>query len=192
MLYSKKLISKFLPKFASLDDEKITTICYSIGTELASITKHPKLTNVHIGKLVSFENHPDSDHMHVCKVLVGTKEHTIVCGAQNLVAGKNVIVATEGCQLHDGRVIENKKLRGVMSEGMLCSYKELTPNNKYVSDYDDAGIIILNDNESTKTSSVAELLGLDDEILDIEIPFANRNDLNGVLSFCQEVAGYMK
>jgi phenylalanyl-tRNA synthetase beta chain len=192
MIYSRKLLISLLPNIAEVTDDEMITACGSIGTEIENIYKHPKLNNLVIGKLLSFEKHPNADKLNVCKVQINQAGtiHTIVCGASNLVAEKNVIVALEGAKLFDGRVIDYRELRGVRSEGMLCGYYELTPYNEgFVSSKDDEGIMLFDDG-TIGDKNVAEFLGLNDTIYDISVPFANRNDLNGALSICQELSGY--
>jgi phenylalanyl-tRNA synthetase beta chain len=160
MLYSRRLLSRFLPKMNEIDDKQFIVACNSIGTEVASIIKHPKLNNLVIGELLSFEKHPDSDHLNICKVKIdqfGTI-NTIVCGAHNLQANKKVVVALAGAVLHDGREIVYKELRGIMSEGMLCAYRELTPyNQNFISKNDDDGIMLF-DNGVVGDKNVAEFL----------------------------------
>lgn len=80
------------------------------------------------GRVITCEPHPDSDHLSVTQVQVSTKEHPllqIVCGASNVRAGLVTVVATEGALMPNGMMIWPGKLRGVVSEGMLCSAKEL-------------------------------------------------------------------
>ncbi|MDR2636517.1 MAG: phenylalanine--tRNA ligase subunit beta [Mycoplasmataceae bacterium] len=194
MLYSRKLLERFLPKLSEINDNELSKAIGSTGNELPlnSIYKHPEVNNLVIGRILSFEKHPNSDHLNICKVQINNNGdvNVIVCGAKNVEANKNVVVALEGAKLHDGRVIEYKEVRGVVSQGMLCGYYELTPlNTKYISPQDSQGIMLFDDGEIGDTN-VSSFLGLDDTIYDIEVPFANRNDINGVLSFCQDLAGY--
>jgi phenylalanyl-tRNA synthetase beta chain len=196
MIYSRKLLEKLLPNFKDISDEQFIDAVSSTGNELPSkdIFHHPQLNNLVIGHLISFTKHPNSDHLNVCQVQIDQSGtiNTIVCGAQNLIADKNVVVALEGAQLYDGRVISYKEVRGVVSQGMLCAYSELTPyNHKNMPKHDASGIMLFDDGVIGDTH-VASFLGLDDTIYEIEIPFANRNDINGVLSFCQDIAGYFK
>jgi phenylalanyl-tRNA synthetase beta chain len=196
MLYSRRLLETFLPKLSKISDEELSNAIGSTGNELPlkDIHHHPILNNLVIGRILSFEKHQNSDHLNVCKVQIDQQGtiNTIVCGANNVQANKNVVVALNGAILHDGRVIEYKDVRGVKSEGMLCGYYELTPlNNKLCSPKDSEGIMLFDDGKIGDTN-VAKFLGLDDTIYEIEIPFANRNDPNGVLSLCQDLAGYFK
>ncbi|GGL42406.1 YtpR family tRNA-binding protein [Sporolactobacillus putidus] len=77
------------------------------------------------GYVVKMKEHPDSDHMHVCKVDVGADLLQIVCGAPNIGEGQNVVVAKIGALMPDGMIIRPSVLRGVASDGMICSAREL-------------------------------------------------------------------
>jgi tRNA-binding protein len=77
------------------------------------------------GFVERMEKHPDSDHMHVCQVDVGDETLQIVCGAPNIDQGQNVVVAKVGALMPDGLVIRPSVLRGVASNGMICSAREL-------------------------------------------------------------------
>ena len=85
-----------------------------------------EIVNVVIGEVLSMEKHPNSDHMYICSINVG-KDHpaTIVTGAWNVHIGDLVPVALAGAVLHGGKKIEKSKLRGIESDGMLCSMNEL-------------------------------------------------------------------
>ena len=85
-----------------------------------------EISNVVVGQIQSMERHPDSDHMWVCQIDVGQAEPVqIVTGAWNIHAGDMVPVALHKSTLPGGKKIEKGKLRGVLSNGMLCSLKEL-------------------------------------------------------------------
>lgn len=78
-----------------------------------------------VGYVESCEAHPDSDHLHVCRVNLGDESKTIVCGASNIAAHQRVVVALANAVLPDGKVIVPSVLRGVASDGMICSEWEL-------------------------------------------------------------------
>jgi len=196
MIFSRKLIESLIPAFKKFSDQEFSLAVRTTGNELPmkDIYYHPKLNNLVIGKLISFEPHKDSNHMNVCQVQIDEKGtiNQIVCGASNLKTGKNIIVALPGARLYDGRVIEKKVLRGIESNGMICAYSELTPlNHDFVSNDDAKGVMLFDDGKIGDTN-VAEFLGLDDVIYKIEVPYSNRNDIEGVLAFCQDIAGYFK
>jgi phenylalanyl-tRNA synthetase beta chain len=199
MLYSKKLIEKILPDFKKKSNKDFVDAVASTGNELPDkdIFFHPKLNNLVVGKIISFEPIP-STHLNYCKVQIDKKGtvRNIICGASNVTKGKLVIVALEKAVLYDGRVIEKKEIKGYKSEGMLCGYSELTPlNSKTISKYDNEGIILLEEKDikiGDDVKKITSLLGLDDVIYDIEVPFSNRHDIQGLLCFLQDIAGYFK
>ncbi|WP_179395162.1 YtpR family tRNA-binding protein [Lacticaseibacillus absianus] len=82
----------------------------------------PKLV---IGKIVAFSAHPDSDHLHLTTVDFGDHREQIVCGAPNAALGQTVVAALPGAMMPDGKLIWPGQLRGVQSDGMLCSAREL-------------------------------------------------------------------
>ena len=117
----------------------------SIGLEVGSVEEIQAikggLAGLVVGEVLTCEPHPDSDHMHVCTVNIGSGEPSqIVCGAPNVAAGQKVIVATLGCKLYDGDkefVIKKSRLRGIDSYGMICAEDEIGVGN------DHSGIIVL-------------------------------------------------
>ncbi|MFY3792233.1 YtpR family tRNA-binding protein [Ureibacillus sp. MALMAid1270] len=95
-----------------------------------------------VGYVEEKEKHPDADKLSVCKVNVGDETLQIVCGAPNVEAGQKVVVAKIGAVMPSGLVIKHSELRGIASEGMLCSARELAiPNAPSVK-----GILVLDDN----------------------------------------------
>ena len=107
--------------------------------------------NVVAGKVLTCEDHPDSDHLHVCTVDAGTGEILqIVCGAPNVKAGIIVPVALVGAVLPDGK-IKKGKLRGVESYGMLCSHDELGITEDMLGYEPEYGILILPDDTKIGT-----------------------------------------
>jgi phenylalanyl-tRNA synthetase beta chain len=192
MLVSKYLIGKFLPKIHEITDQQLIDACNAIGIEVERIHHHPKTNNLVIGEIIKIDRHPNANKLHVCEVRIDqtNKTNTIVCGADNVIPKRKVIVALSGAKLHDGRVIEYKELRGILSQGMICAYNELTPHHIFQSDEDANGIILLNDG-IVGDKDVEKYIGLNDTIYDLSIP-SNRNDLNGVLPLCQELSGFFK
>lgn len=100
-----------------------------------------------VGLVEEVEDHPNSSHLHICKVSVGTEILQIVCGARNVQAGLKVIVACVGAVMPDGKLIKAAKVNGVQSNGMLCSARELQLQD--VKAYD--GIFELNSDEVVGT-----------------------------------------
>ena len=131
------------------------------------------LKGLYVGKVLTCEAHPNSDHLHVTTVDLGKGEPSqIVCGAPNVAAGQKVIVADLGCVLYDGDkefVIKKSKLRGVDSCGMICAEDEIGIGN------DHAGIIVLPEDAVVGTPA-AEYYHLEsDWLIEVDIT-ANRAD----------------
>ncbi len=82
-----------------------------------------------VGKVIAIQEHPDSDHMHICQVDTGDEQLQIVCGAPNVALNQLVVVAKNNAVMPSGLVIRPSKLRGVESNGMLCSARELALEN---------------------------------------------------------------
>ncbi|MEA3330198.1 MAG: phenylalanine--tRNA ligase subunit beta [Campylobacterota bacterium] len=97
----------------------------SIGLEVDSIQSYDIPKKIIFGKVLECEKHPDADKLNVCKIDIGTSIRQIVCGASNVRAGLDVVVATIGAVMPNGLVIKPVKLRGVESEGMICSATEI-------------------------------------------------------------------
>lgn len=139
------------------------------------------LEKVVTGRIDELKAHPDSDHLQICQMDVGEENLLqIVTGAQNVAEGQIVPVALVGANLPCGKKISKGKMRGVASNGMLCSADELK------IDGDSSGIYILPEN--TKVGiPVAEVLGLDDDILEFELT-ANRGDCFSMIGLVRELA----
>ncbi len=146
------------------------------------------MRNVVVGKVTHMERHPDSDHMFICQVDVGQGEDVqIVTGAQNVHEGDLVPTALHDSDLPNGMHIKKGKLRGVPSNGMLCSGEELCVTE---DDYEGAsvyGIMILKPDAGAPGTDMREVLGLNDYIIDFKIT-ANRPDCQSVLGIAREAA----
>lgn len=148
-----------------------------------------EVQNVVTGKITHIEKHQDSDHLQICVLDCGDnygKEIQIVTGAQNVFEGAVVPVALDGSLLPGGIKIKKGKLRGVESNGMLCSGGELGITDDWIDGADVDGILILS--ETTPLGiDIKEIVGLDDYVLDISIT-ANRPDCQSILGMAREVA----
>ncbi|MBR4702791.1 MAG: phenylalanine--tRNA ligase subunit beta [Oscillospiraceae bacterium] len=146
-----------------------------------------EITNVVVGKVLHMERHPDSDHLWVCQVDAGRGEPVqIVTGAQNVREGDLVPVALHKSTLPGGVKIEKGKLRGLLSEGMLCSLGEL---GLTVNDYPYAvadGIFVLQE-ECAPGDDIRNVVGLRDSVVDFEIT-NNRPDCLSVRGLAREAA----
>lgn len=157
------------------------------GIEIDEVESRNKgVTGVVVGYVKSREKHPDADKLNVCKVDVGTGEELqIVCGAKNVEAGQLVPVATVGAKLPGDLHIKRAKLRGVESQGMICSAKELGINDKLLPKEQQEGILVLPPHTVIGTP-IADVLGLNDEVLELDLT-PNRSDCLSVIGTAYEI-----
>ena len=158
------------------------------GFEVESIeAEGENIKNVVAARIVKLEPHGDSDHLQICQMDIGAENLVqIVTGAQNIKEGDLVPAALDNSDLPNGMHIKAGKLRGVESNGMLCSGEELCLTEE---DYEGAsvhGILILKDEWATGTD-MRKVLGLDDYIIDFKIT-ANRPDCNCFLGVAKEAS----
>jgi phenylalanyl-tRNA synthetase beta chain len=140
----------------------------------------PDLSELRVGLVARCERHPDADKLSVCQVDVGDgAQRTIVCGAPNVAAGQKVAVALPGARLPDGTKIKKAKLRGVVSEGMICSSRELGLGEEH------AGILVL-DAQARVGAPLSEVLGGDGAVLEVGLT-PNRGDAASLLGIAREV-----
>ena len=142
--------------------------------------------NIVVGKIVGVDAHPNADRLRLVTVELGKQQSTVVCGAPNLTIGDNVAFAHVGAQLidgHSGEVIQltPAKIRGVVSEGMVCSEKELGISDRH------EGIMILPP-EAPVGTPLSEYLG--DTILDLDIT-PNRPDCLSVIGVAREIVAVL-
>ncbi|WP_156291407.1 phenylalanine--tRNA ligase subunit beta [Oceanobacillus salinisoli] len=145
-----------------------------------------KSTNVVVGYVVSCEQHPNADKLNLCQVDVGDETLQIICGAPNVAKGQKVAVAKPGAKLPGGIKIKKVKLRGVESNGMICSLQELGVDEKYIAQDIAEGIFVFPE-DAPVGESIVPLLNLDDAILELDI-LANRADAMSMLGVAYEVA----
>jgi len=151
------------------------------------ITNH--IDNLVIGDVVSCENHPDSDHLHVCMVNVGSEELQIVCGAPNVRKGLKVIVALVGAVLPGDFEIKKSKIRGVESNGMICALYELGFEEKTEETYA-KGIEELGE-DAPVGGDPLKYLGLDDTLYELDIHKHRNNDCYYHIGFAYEIGAIL-
>lgn len=185
MIISFNALKKYVD-LCNVDPFELAKKLTYAGVEVEEVTKRSTATNLVIGEILSVEKLPDSKHLHLVKVNVGKEILQIVCGAPNCRPHLKVIVALEGAKLPLG-TIKKTKLRGVASEGMICSLSELGVDHKFLQPHQIEGIEELGDDAVVGNTNVLEYLGLDDYLLDIRI-LPNRSDLYSLLNVAYEVA----
>ena len=146
-----------------------------------------EISRVVVGRVISMERHTNSDHMWVCKIDVGgERELQIVTGAQNVNIGDLVPVALDGSTLPGGKEIRTGKLRGELSEGMLCSLGELGLEQRDFPYAIEDGIFILEE-DCVPGDDIREVCGLNDSVVEFEIT-NNRPDCLSVRGLARESA----
>ena len=151
------------------------------GLEVSAIAPvAPPLTRVVVGKVLAVAAHPQAERLQVCEVDVGTARLSIVCGASNVRVGIHVPTALEGAELPNGVRIARSEIRGVMSEGMLCSAAELGLEDS------SAGLMLL-DARARVGQALGDYLQLDDRSLEIDLT-PNRGDCLSVRGIARELA----
>ena len=172
----------------SLDDlDKI--LSFNI-VEVEEIKKLVDANNLVVGHVLECENHPDSDHLHVCQIDLGDKVEQIVCGAPNMEKGKKVIVSKVGAVLPGNFKIKPSKIRGVESNGMCCSLEELGFDEKYIPERFKNGIYLLDDDAKAGDDPL-KYLHLDDVMIDLSLT-PNRADLLSHLGIAYDLAAVLK
>lgn len=151
------------------------------------ITNH--INNLVIGEVLECVAHPDSDHLHVCKVNVGNITEQIVCGAPNVREGLKVIVALPGAVLPGDFEIKKSKIRGVESNGMLCALYELGLEEKndetYAKGIEELGA------DAPVGEDPLKYLGLDDTLYELDIHKHRNNDCYYHIGFAYEIGAIL-
>lgn len=183
-----KLSRSFVKDYIELDDSlsinDIADAMTGVGNEYDSAGPLIDCTNLITGEVIDCTPHPDSDHLHCCKVNVGKEVLDIVCGAPNVRKGIKVVVALDGAKLPGGE-IKKGKIRGCESNGMLCAKCELGLDNKYLEEKDHTGIHELPEDTPVGIDPL-EVMGLSDEVIDFELT-SNRGDLLSVIGMAYEL-----
>lgn len=180
---------KWLKDYIDLDED-IKTLADKLsdsGSHVESIiTRSEGIEGVYTGKIIEIKKHPDADKLVVCKVNFKDKDLQIVTGAKNVFEGAIVPVALDGAKLHNGIEIKSGLLRGVESQGMMCSLEELGYDVSVIPKEARNGIFIFPKNTEVG-ADVIELLDLNEPIIEFEIT-PNRPDCLSIIGMALETA----
>lgn len=154
------------------------------STEIEEYTKLLPCSGLVVGEVLEKVKHENSDHLSVCQVNLGSNISQIVCGAPNVDKGQKVIVALPGTKLPGGE-IKVSVIRGVPSNGMLCSLQELGLESKYVPEKYANGIYILKDDAKPGEDALKYMM-LDDTVIELGLT-PNRMDLLSMLGVAKDV-----
>ena len=182
MIITRSWLNNFID-LEKVSNEKLYETLNSIGLEVDSIHTHTIPDKVIVGKILSCEKHPDADKLNVCQIDIGSGTRQIVCGAANVVEAEYVAVATIGAVLGKDFEIKHAKLRGVDSEGMVCSASELG-----LPDIGN-GIMILDESigKLIVGKDINEYEKLADSVIEIELT-ANRGDCLSVHGVARDLS----
>jgi len=176
----------WLNEWIDLDGISTEDLCKtfnSIGLEVDRLHSYSVPKKIVFGKVLECEKHPDADKLNVCQVDIGTSTRQIVCGASNVRVGLNVAVATIGAAMPSGLVIKPVKLRGVESEGMICSATEIG--------IEDAQDGILEIDESIGKFKLGDEVRsnpiFNDDLIEIELT-ANRGDCLSIRGVARDLS----
>ncbi len=154
-----------------------------LGLEVDAVTPlYQDLTEIKVAEVITVDQHPQADHLSLCTVQVGTETKRVVCGAPNVRPGLLSAIALPGVIMPEGFKIKKSKLRGQVSEGMLCSEKELGLNDSH------AGIIEL-PGSCTAGQSLRQALNLEDTLIEVDLT-PNRPDCTSVIGIAREIAAF--
>jgi len=167
----------------TISTDDISEALESLGFEIESRTdKNPNYKNITVGKVLEIYEHPNADKVRVTKVDVGSKIYEIVCGAWNFEVGAVVPVALPKSEIKDGFKIDKRDIRGVESNGMICSASELDLWD------DHAGILKLSD-EIKLGSDFSKIYNSTDTLWEIGVT-PNRGDCMSHLGIARELSNY--
>lgn len=181
MKFTLSWLKEYLETEATLNE--ITDALNKIGLEVDDILdKKSELKDFNCVIIEECIKHPNSDHLHICQVRYSNNKEpiTIVCGAHNARSGLKTILAPIGSKLPDGTKIKKSKIRGIESNGMLCSEKELGLGENH------EGIIEI-DSQVEIGANLSAIFGLDDPVIEISIT-PNRGDCLGVYGIARDLA----
>ena len=170
--------------------EELERQLFSIGFEVEEVKYlGQEIKNCVVGEITDIKKHPDSDHLQICKLNCSEKFGTdiqIVTGAQNVFVGAKVPVALNGSTLAGGIKIKSGKLRGEVSDGMLCSGAELGITGDFYPKAEVDGILILPENVMIGTD-IKDVVGINDYVFDISVT-PNRPDCQSIFGMAREIA----
>lgn len=181
---------KWIKDYVNIGDINVEALCDALvmsGSKVEAVKYLGEgIENVVVGKILEVCKHPDADKLFVTKVDVGTETIQIVTGANNIRQGQYVPIVLVGGLLSGGNRIEKGKLRGIESNGMMCSAKELNIPDKVIPVDQKDGIFIL-DKEYPLGKDIKDVMGLNEHVIEFEIT-PNRPDCLSILGMAREVA----
>lgn len=187
-----KVSYKWLQELVDLSGISYQELVRDLSLYIVEVDATEKLTegtNIIVGYVESRVDHPDSDHLSICMVNTGTEVLQIVCGAPNVAAGQKIMLALPGAVLPGG-TIKKGVIRGVESNGMICSLAEVNLEHKYIPEEFQNGIYVL-DKDAPLGVNALEYLKLDDDIIELGLT-PNRMDLLSMNGVANDLAAFFE
>jgi len=186
MKISLNWLLKYIPELKINSIDEFLERIIETGFDIESVENQREIyRNIVTGEVIEKTKHPDADKLSLCIVSDGSKEYSVVCGAPNVAAGQKICFAKIGAIIPNGGFeIKKTKIRGTVSEGMICSEKELNLSE------DHSGIMVLKD-DTNSGMEFADYIGANDYIIEIGIT-PNRGDLLSHFGIAREVASAYK
>jgi phenylalanyl-tRNA synthetase beta chain len=180
-----KVSLSWLKDYVAIDMEldRLTEALTMAGLEVDAVEdRYGFLSSVVVGQVTRVEPHPNADRLTLCRVDTGEETREVVCGAPNVAPGIRVPLALSGTVFPDGRTLQDSVIRGVPSQGMICSEAELGLGD------DHSGIMVL-DGEPALGLALNEALNLYDPVIEIDLT-PNRPDCLSLIGVAREIAGF--
>jgi len=177
--------------YVDIENEDLKELAVKItkaGVNVEKVIKN-HIDNLVIGEVVECTNHPNSDHLHICKVDIGREVTQIVCGAHNVRKGIKVIVALPGCILPGNNEIKAGVIRGEVSNGMICALFELGLEEKTEENYNKGIAELVTDLVPGTDANI--YLGTDDTIYELDVHKHRNNDCYYHIGFAYEIASIL-
>lgn len=185
-----KVSYKWLQELVDLSGISYNELIRDLSLYIVEVDATEKLTegtNIVVGYVESRVDHPDSDHLSICMVNIGSEVLQIVCGAPNVRAGQKIMLALPGAVLPGG-TIKKGVIRGVESNGMICSLGEVNLEHKFIPEEFQNGIYVLDENAPLGVNAL-EYLKLDDDIIELGLT-PNRMDLLSMNGVANDLAAF--
>lgn len=183
MKVSLNWLKTFVP--IEMTPDELAAALTMAGLEVEAVSdRFEYLKSVRVGRVATVKDHPNADRLKVCDVDIGERTLTVVCGAPNVSEGMLSPIALPGTHFPNDRILEKGIIRGIASEGMLCSEAELELGT------DTSGIMTL-DNKLTKGQALSTALNLSDTVIEIDLT-PNRPDCLSMIGTAREIAAIVK
>ncbi|WP_371246244.1 phenylalanine--tRNA ligase subunit beta [Mycoplasmopsis agassizii] len=188
MLFSYLKLKEIAGLDQSVTIEDVSKAINSIGFEVESISNFQNVEGIKFGHVLKTYKNPEGDNLTVCEVQFNDKVRIIQTAAKNVVDGAYLMAFVPGSKLK-GITLEAKKMKGIVSEGMMVSFAELIPNDTLAREEHKNGILLID--KIDLNLDPVKYYKLDDQIIDIKI-LTNRSDANSYLVMAQELRAYFQ